>query len=645
MNRNNSETKPQMKHNIRYAIAAMICWAMLAVYTPPVLAATLLPPGEITFFDDNGDPLAGGTVQFYIPATTTPKDTWKDAAQAVLNTNPVVLDSGGRAVIFGSGAYRQIVKDSLGNTVWDKLTYDTAPGSVTAWGGTSTGGANNQSIVAPDFGENVGQSILFIAGATNTGATTLNVNSNGPIAILKETPSGPVPLTGGEIAAGNVIQVVWDSTQFILLNSNQVIIGPLTNLASAATTQLGTVPSHNVNITGTTDITSFGSTEANLDYPIYNLTFAGALTLTYDATALILPGAKDIDTAAGDTAVVSYIGAGHWKVLSYTPLASGPYNSANLPPLMPGGRLTLTTNVPVLVSNVSGATTVFYTPYIHSYCPEYDGTSWSSTACGQMSQTLADATKSPAAGAVSKVYDMFMWDDAGTFRTTRGPAWTSGVTRGTGAGTTQLERVNGVLMNQFNITNGPKADRGIYVGTISTSATGANGQLNMEFLLAGAAGGTNSRLDVWNMYNRVPMTAVSRDTTNTWNYTTATWRSADNSASNRINYVVGLDEDALQTSYSVEALNNTAAAYWRAGVAMDATNAIIDGSSPGALGNTNASAVGGTTIATFTGDNGGIGIHFIQAIEYSTATGTTVWQGDNGDPTVTQMSLTVQMRR
>lgn len=86
---------------------------------------TLLPLAKQQFSDANGVPLAGGSVFFYIPGTTTFKSTWQDAGQVTLNTNPVILDAAGEAVIFGSGSYRQIVKDSLGNTIWDQLTSST----------------------------------------------------------------------------------------------------------------------------------------------------------------------------------------------------------------------------------------------------------------------------------------------------------------------------------------------------------------------------------------------------------------------------------------------------------------------------------------------------------------------------------------
>jgi len=87
----------------------------------PVTA--LLPNGKQTFLDSNGDPLASGTIEYYIPGTTSFKDTWQDSTQTILNTNPVRLDSAGRALVWGSGWYRQVVKDSLGNVIWDQNVY------------------------------------------------------------------------------------------------------------------------------------------------------------------------------------------------------------------------------------------------------------------------------------------------------------------------------------------------------------------------------------------------------------------------------------------------------------------------------------------------------------------------------------------
>lgn len=71
-------------------------------------------------------------------------------------------------------------------------------------------------------------------------------------------------------------------------------------LASAATTDIGAQNSLAVEITGTTTITSFGT---SYNGPRF-LRFTGALILTHNATTLNLPGAANITTVAGDTCIV-----------------------------------------------------------------------------------------------------------------------------------------------------------------------------------------------------------------------------------------------------------------------------------------------------------------------------------------------------
>lgn len=70
-------------------------------------------------------------------------------------------------------------------------------------------------------------------------------------------------------------------------------------LASAATTDIGAQNALAVEITGTTTITSFGT---SYNGPRF-LRFTGALILTHNATTLNLPGAANITTVAGDTAI------------------------------------------------------------------------------------------------------------------------------------------------------------------------------------------------------------------------------------------------------------------------------------------------------------------------------------------------------
>jgi len=71
------------------------------------------------YSDADGHPYAGGSIATYVPATSTPKATYLDAALTAANTNPVILDSAGRATMWGDGKYRLILRDAAGNEIWD----------------------------------------------------------------------------------------------------------------------------------------------------------------------------------------------------------------------------------------------------------------------------------------------------------------------------------------------------------------------------------------------------------------------------------------------------------------------------------------------------------------------------------------------
>ena len=69
-----------------------------------------------------------------------------------------------------------------------------------------------------------------------------------------------------------------------------------------------------VNITGPTTITGLGTVNSGA---LRVLVFAGILTFTHNGTSLILPGAANITTAAGDVAVMVSLGSGNWKCIAY----------------------------------------------------------------------------------------------------------------------------------------------------------------------------------------------------------------------------------------------------------------------------------------------------------------------------------------
>ena len=165
----------------------------------------------------------------------------------------------------------------------------------------------------------------------------------------------------------------------------------------------------------------------------------------------------------------------------------------------PGGRLTATSGERVQSSIVTAGTAIYYTPAIHGFVPLYDGTSWEVHEFTELTNTFSDATKNPAATALNSNYDLFVWDDAGTVRLSRGPAWTDNTNRSAG---TALATLNGRLVNNLAITNGPLANRGLYVGSFRTN--GSN-QLEARLFTNGAA--CNFLFQNW--YNRVPVTLVN----------------------------------------------------------------------------------------------------------------------------------------
>lgn len=278
----------------------------------------------------------------------------------------------------------------------------------------------------------------------------------------------------------------------------------------------------------------------------------------------------------------------------------------------PGGRLTLTTGVGVTTSDVSAAGTVYYTPHRGTRLALYDGTRWVGKTFAELSQATTDATKSPAACANNSNYDVFAWDDSGTLRATRGPAWSSDTARGTGAGTTELEFFEGRWVNKVAITNGPAARRGLYVGTVRTDG-------------AAVVNDTLAKRHVWNMYNRVERVMQVQDANGSWNYTTATYRQANGSAANQLDFVLGLPDEGIIAEVKTAFSNTNTGVRIHGAIGLDSasspTTSGVDGMADSALANGVLQAVG--SIAVYPG----LGRHFLAWLEYSAATGTTTFYG------------------
>lgn len=217
-----------------------------------------------------------------------------------------------------------------------------AGGSTIFVGGTSGGSPNAQTVAVTTpsgFTLARGNSVLFIAGLTNTpntaalpagSAMQINVSLTGLTNVFRQSPVGPQQMTGGEIVAGQLVWLVYDGTQFEMQSNGPQFggMGPQTTIASAATTDLGTVASHNAVISGTAAITNFGQT-AQLALPFYVVAFSGSPLITVNSTAcsttggcIFTPGNANIQAVNGDVALLLYLGTptgglGNWQVAFY----------------------------------------------------------------------------------------------------------------------------------------------------------------------------------------------------------------------------------------------------------------------------------------------------------------------------------------
>ena len=270
------------------------------------------------------------------------------------------------------------------------------------------------------------------------------------------------------------------------------------------------------------------------------------------------------------------------------------------------GRLTLASNTPVITSSGMAATTIYYTPFVGNKIALYDGGGWNIKAFTELSQTTTDDTKSPAAVGNNSVYDLFVWLDSATLRCTRGPAWSTSVTRGTGAGTTELELLDGTYVNKVAITNGPTARRGRYVGTVRS-----NGSAQIDWFLGGTAlGGSAPLMHVWNMYNRVPVVGTTCDSTDSWTSSANAFELYNSSTGNQCNFVIGISEDMADALFS--GALTISSALVALGIGLDSTTAKATNSTGAGISTTVAVRSG--LVSSWAGYPG-IGIHYIAALQ------------------------------
>ncbi len=264
-------------------------------------------------------------------------------------------------------------------------------------------------------------------------------------------------------------------------------------------------------------------------------------------------------------------------------------------PLVCDGRLTLSTGVPVPPADISSSATVFFTPCVGSRVALYV------TGFGWRVYEFSELSVSVAAFAADKNLDIFIYDNEGTL-VLEAVEWSNNTLRATA-----LTYQDGVLVKSGSATHR-------YLGTVRTSAAGVTCDTKLKRFL-------------WSFYNRYPRVLLVTDTTDSWTYaTTNVWQSLNNSAANRVQFVIGWDDTLVQLSVHVLAEVSASGGFCLA-ACLDNNN---DTSCPIMRGMRGLAATYnmGWYGAEYY-DRPGIGFHYLQLVE-RVQSGTLTCYGDKG---------------
>jgi hypothetical protein len=249
--------------------------------------------------------------------------------------------------------------------------------------------------------------------------------------------------------------------------------------------------------------------------------------------------------------------------------------------IAPGGRLTLTSGTPVTTADVTGATTLYYTPYLHDLVALWDGTRWVIVQFAEASLALGTMTS-------GLPYDIFGYLSSGALALEK-LAWTNGTTRATAV----------TIQDGRYCKNGDKTR--LYLGTIYSSSTTTTED-------------SETKRFVWNAYHRTQK-LLNIQSASSHTYNSSTWRSWNADDSLRVQFIRGISVESMLITInaSIEgAAAGTNAGQVAAGVDINnnqSTNAVrltTSGTTPriqaGILGAVSTSSLGP-------------GYHFIQAVQ------------------------------
>lgn len=245
------------------------------------------------------------------------------------NSSQAAGDVAGFAITSSRGSAQipqyNLNNDLIGSIIARSWSTAAAVGSVAAWntffdlsvyttGGTASNLGSTMIMqikldngsLTPVFSIDHNQLITFLGDMTITGDLVVG---------------GTLTIPGLVINTGNIADGA--------VTANKESDDPWTDVASAATVDIGAIDKRNINITGVVSITSFGSTgNAGRRRTIKT---AGQLIITYNAVTLLTPGSRNIYTQPGDTFEAIYLGGGAWMLFNPSPASGFDVNYSIIP--------------------------------------------------------------------------------------------------------------------------------------------------------------------------------------------------------------------------------------------------------------------------------------------------------------------------
>lgn len=154
-----------------------------------------------------------------------------------------------------------------------------------------------------------------IIGWNATGDDFTNYTPNTGAFLAVSSYMEPILNSSNEAALKSSINAEADVDFLAYSAARGKFFGDFVGAASGATVNLGSLGSAKINITGTSAITSFGTSVSG--QPIYMVRFAAAATLTHGASLILPNNGSNITTAAGDTCFVIDEGFNIFRVYGY----------------------------------------------------------------------------------------------------------------------------------------------------------------------------------------------------------------------------------------------------------------------------------------------------------------------------------------